>query len=230
MDASERMLRPTPDLRWVRAPQQVRSQETLDRILDAAESLVTEKGFEDATVAEVARRAESSVGAFYARFRDKTGLLYALYDRYLEQAMATADVALDPERWQGTAIPDLVRAVVRFLVEIYRERQGLIRAFVVRNQSDIEFRAQQERLSHYVNGKLSALLLARAAEIAHPNPARAAAFGLTMTVSTIESVVLFSELRSSDLMLSDDELAAELTRAFLAYLGVTERRDIPANS
>ena len=41
-----------------------------------------------------------------------------------------------------------------------------------------------------------------------------------MTVSTIESVVLFGELRSSDLALSDDELAAELTRAFLAYLGV----------
>ena len=123
MDESERTPRATPDLRWVRAPQQARSQETLDRILDAAESLVTEKGFEDATVAEVARRAGSSVGAFYARFRDKTGLLYALYDRYLEQAMATADVALDPERWQGTAIPDLLRSVVRFLVEVYRERQ-----------------------------------------------------------------------------------------------------------
>jgi AcrR family transcriptional regulator len=228
MDASERTPRATPDLRWVRAPQQVRSQETLDRILDAAESLVTEKGFEDATVAEVARRAGSSVGAFYARFRDKTGLLYALYDRYLEQAMATADVALDPERWQGTAIPDLLRSVVRFLVEVYRERQGLIRAFVVRNQSDVEFRARQERLSHYVNAKLSALLLARSAEIAHPNPARAAAFGLTMSVSTIESAVLFAELRSSDLLLSDDELAAELTRAFLAYLGVTERNEVPS--
>ena len=228
MDESERTPRATPDLRWVRAPQQARSQETLDRILDAAESLVTEKGFEDATVAEVARRAGSSVGAFYARFRDKTGLLYALYDRYLEQAMATADVALDPERWQGTAIPDLLRSVVRFLVEVYRERQGLIRAFVVRNQSDVEFRARQERLSHYVNAKLSALLLARSAEIAHPNPARAAAFGLTMSVSTIESAVLFAELRSSDLLLSDDELAAELTRAFLAYLGVTERNEVPS--
>jgi AcrR family transcriptional regulator len=230
MDAPERTPRLAPDLRWVRAPQQVRSQETLDRILDAAEALVTEKGFEDATVAEIARRAGSSVGAFYARFRDKTGLLYALYDRYLEQAMATADAALDPARWQGTAIPDLVRAVVRFLVEIYREREGLIRAFVVRNQSDIEFRARQERLSHYVNTKLSALLLARATEIAHPNPARAAAFGLTMTVSTIESVVLFGELRSADLMLSDEELAAELTRAFLAYLGVSDGSATPITS
>ena len=78
------------DLRWVRPPRQARSQETLDRILDAAEALVAEKGFGDATVADIARRAESSVGAFYARFKDKEGLLYALYERYFEQANATA--------------------------------------------------------------------------------------------------------------------------------------------
>jgi AcrR family transcriptional regulator len=221
MDAPENAPQP-PHLRWVRPPQQARSQETLDRILDAAEALVTEKGFEDATVADVARGAESSVGAFYARFRDKNGLLYALYERYLEQAMATADAALAPARWDGIAIPEILRSVVRFLVEVYRERAGLIRAFVVRNHSDHAFRARQERLSHHVNAGLSRLLVARAAEIAHPDPARAAAFGLTMTVSTIESVVLFGELRSADLTLSDDELAAELARSFLAYLGVAD--------
>ncbi len=91
---------------------------------------------------------------------------------------------------------------------------------MVRNQGDVEFRARQDRLSHSVATRLSALLLARADEIAHPNPARAVGFGLAMTVSTIESVVLFGELRSSELTLSDDELAAELARAFLAYLGV----------
>lgn len=214
----------TPDLRWVRQPRQARSQETLDRILDAAEALVAEKGFEDATVAEIARRAESSVGAFYARFRDKDGLLYALYERYFEQATATADAALDPARWAGVPIPGILRAVVRFLVEIYRQQRGLIRAFVVRNHTDAEFRARQERLSHYVNAKLSELLLARRAEIDHADPARAAAFGLTMTVSTIESAILFGEMRSSALALTDDELSSELTRAYLAYLGVPETR------
>lgn len=216
--------RRVPDLRWVRPPRQQRSQDTLDRLLDAAEALVAEKGFGDATVAEVARRAGSSVGSFYTRFRDKDGLLYALYDRYYEQATATADAALDPARWQGAGIAELLRAVTRFLVEVYRERAGLIRAFVQRNHGDATFQARQERLSHYVNERLAALLLARAGEIAHPDPARAASFGLTFTVSTIESVVLFGELRASGLALSDDELAAELTRAYLAYLGVADFR------
>lgn len=211
-----------PELRWVHPPRQARSQETLERLLDAAEQLVAEKGFDDATIAELVRRAGSSVGAFYARFRDKEGLLYALYERYLEQALATADSALDPRRWEGASIPSIVGAVVPFLVSVYRERRGLIRAFVLRNHVDAEFRARQERFSHHVEAGLSRLLMARAAEIRHPAPARAATLGLAMVVSTIESAILFGELRSSALTLSDGELAAELTRAFLAYLGAAE--------
>jgi AcrR family transcriptional regulator len=210
-------------LRWVRPPQQLRSQETLHRILDAAEALVADKGFEDTPVAEVVHRADSSVGAFYARFRDKDGLLHALYDRYMAEAMATADEALDPERWEGAKVGEILEAVTVFLTKIYRERSGLIRAFVVRNHADAEFRARQERLSHYVSDGLCALLLARGGEIAHPDPARAAAFGLTLVISTLESVLLFGELRSGALALSDDELASELTHAYLAYLGIQER-------
>ena len=70
--------RDVPVLRWVRPPQQARSQETLHRILDAAEVLVAEKSFEDASVSEIVRRANSSVGAFYARFEDKDAVLRVL--------------------------------------------------------------------------------------------------------------------------------------------------------
>lgn len=214
----------TAELRWVRPPQQARSQETLDRILDAAEALVTEKGFEDTPVAEIATRAGSSVGAFYARFQDKDALLHALYERYYEQAIATADAALDPRRWEGAQIAEIVDAVVRFLTAIYREQGGLIRAFVIRNHSDAEFQARRERLSHYVSDRLSLLLLARCDEISHPDPARAAAFGLALVFSTLESVILFGELRSGALALSDDDLATELVRAYLAYLGADRVR------
>lgn len=207
-------------LRWVRPPQQLRSQETLDRILDAAEALVAEKGFEDTPVSEIVRRAGSSVGAFYTRFADKDALLHALYDRYLAQATATTDDALDPDRWESARIPELLRAVVGFLVSIYRERLGLMRVFVMRNHGDPDFQARRERLSHYVNERLAALLLARRHEITHPDPERAAAFGLTLVFSTLDSVLLFGEMRSGRLAISDRELAEELTRTYLAYLGV----------
>ena len=206
-------------LRWVRPPQQARSQETLTRILDAAEALVAEKGFEDTPISEIVRRAGSSVGAFYTRFEDKDALLHALYDRYLEQATATTDDALDPARWQSARISDLLGAVVHFLVAIYREQRGLMRVFVTRNHNDAVFQARRERLSHYVSDRLTALLLARREEITHPDPERAAAFGLTLVFSALDSVILFGEMRSA-VPLSDEALADELTRAYLAYLGL----------
>lgn len=221
-------LDPTPRLEWIRPPRQARSQDTLDRILDAAEGLVSEKGFEDTTVADVAARAGSSVGAFYARFHDKDGLLYALYERYLAQAMTTADVALDPERWEGLGVAGILRAVTRFLVSIYREQEGLIRAFVIRNHTDAEFRARQARLSHHVNERLGRLLLARAEEVRREPHDRAVAFGLAMVFAALEGLMLFGETRSADLRLSDDELAAELAAAFLAYLGVPDGPPVPS--
>jgi AcrR family transcriptional regulator len=213
------MTSPKPELQWVRPPRQARSQETLDRILDAAEALVAEKGFEDTPVAEVVRRAGSSVGAFYARFHDKEGLLHALYERYYEEAVATADHALAPARWEGASVAEIVGAVVPFLVAIFRERQGLMRAFVVRNHTHPEFQARQQRLSHHVIARLSALVLARRKELAHPDPERATRFGLMLVFSALETMILFGEMRSSLLSLSDDDLANELTRSTLAYLG-----------
>jgi AcrR family transcriptional regulator len=218
-------VKPAADLQWVRPPQQARSQETLDRILDAAEALVGEKGFEDSPVAEIVRRAGSSVGAFYTRFGDKDALLHALAARFTEQGMATADEALAPARWQGATLAEILHAVLAFLVSIYRERSGLMRAFVTRNHVDPEFAARTDRLSHYVNDRVASLLLARLDEIRNPDPERAVRFGLEMVFATLESVMLFDELRSSGVRMSDDELSAELARAYLAYLGAD---DIPA--
>jgi AcrR family transcriptional regulator len=210
-------------LQWVKPPRQARSQETLDRILDAAEFLVADKGFEDTPVSEIVRRAGSSVGAFYTRFQDKDALLHALYERYFVEAVATAEAALDPARWDGAAIPEILDAVVGFLVEIYREQRGMIRAFVIRNHVDPAFQARRDRLSHAVNERLTALLLARRREIVHPDPERAAGFGLTLVFSTLDSVMLFGEMRSGALSLSDEALTSELTTAYLAYLGAHER-------
>ncbi len=215
----------TPELRWIRPPQQARSQKTLGRILDAAEALVAEKGFDDTSVAEVVERAGSSVGAFYSRFPDKDALLYSLWERHYEQALATADDALDPERWRHHSIRELMGGVVRFLVSIYRERAGLMRVFVLRGQQDLEFRSRQERLVQYVDVKLSTLLLERISEIRHPRPRRAIAFGFLMIHNTLESTLLFGELHSTALSFDDRELSEEATRAFLAYLDLQTPTD-----
>jgi len=210
------------ELRWVAPPQQARSQRTLERILVAAELLIAEKGFEDTPISEIVRHAGSSVGAFYSRFEDKHALLHAISGRFVEQAMATADSALDPERWKGASIDEILRSVVRFLVSIYRDQAGLLRAFVIRNHTDPEFRARQERLTLYVNRGVRGLLLARGDEIRHPDPERAVRFVLTLIFGSLEYVMLFGDMRSGEFTLSDDQYAGELANACLAYLGALE--------
>lgn len=209
----------TQSLRWVRPPLQARSQATLDRILDAAEALTDEKSFDESPISEIVRRAGSSVGAFYTRFGDKEALLNALYERFFDQAVATADEALDPERWKGAQIPEILCEVVRFLVEIRRERRGLLRTFAARMYVDADFQLRSERLSKEVSSRLAVLLLERQEEIAHPDPVLAVEFGFLTLMASLDNLLLHEEIPISGRQLSDDELSAELTRSYLAYLG-----------
>ena len=137
-------------LEWVNPPQQARSQQTLDRLLDAAEALIEERGFEEISVAEITRKARSSVGAFYSRFKDKQGLLRYVQQRFSEQAAATAEVALSPDRWAGMSVYEICHDLVEFLVRLYGERGGLLLTFHfhVRTDSEIADRlvANNERI------------------------------------------------------------------------------------
>jgi AcrR family transcriptional regulator len=74
--------RPTPI--W-RVPQQARSWERFHRILDAADQLFVEIGYESVTADEIAARADTSVGGLYRFFPDKLAVFHALLDRYLKQ-------------------------------------------------------------------------------------------------------------------------------------------------
>jgi AcrR family transcriptional regulator len=202
-----------------RSPRQARSRASRERILDAAEVVFAANGFEAAAVAEVVARAGSSVGVLYARFRDKRGLLHAVCDRFHGEAQARLDAALDPApREDGPG--RLVHGLVRALVALHRERRGLARALAVEAVRDPELQARRDRLAQHVAARLASRLRARAGELGHHHPERASAFGLAVVAGAIEGAILFDRLRAGALSPSDDDLAAELSRLFLAYLGV----------
>lgn len=205
---------------WVKPTHQARSQETLERILDAAEEVISERGFDNATVSEIVRRGKSSVGAMYARFHDKDSLLVCLHERFCEQALATTDAALDALRWEGASIAEIFSAAIPFVVHVYHLRRGLIRAFIVRGSGDQEFAERAGRLSRAISEKLIALLMARRGEITHPDPVLAVDFGLRMTFDTLDQATLYGDIERSTIKYSPEKLAEELSRAFLSYLGV----------
>jgi AcrR family transcriptional regulator len=212
-------------LEWVRAPQQERTREGLERLLDAAEALVAEKGFDDAGIAEIARAAGSSVGAFYRRFPDKLALLHALHERFCAEARATADHALDPARWADAATAEVVREFTAFLARVFREREGFFRAVLQRGASDALVRERTDRLFAHLEERLAALLRGRRRDLAHPDPKLAAAVGLRVVIGTLTHTV---QAQPRALALGDPRLPAELARAFNAYLGVRAARRAPA--
>lgn len=210
---------------WVKPTHQARSQETLERILEAAEELVSERGFDNATVSEIVRRANSSVGAMYARFNDKDSLLVCLHERFCEQALATTDMAFDPARWEGASIAEILSTTMPFLVHTYHHKRGLIRAFIVRCSCDDQFAERASRVSRTISEKLIELFKARQDEIKHPDPVLAVDFGLRLIFDTLDHETLYADFQRTKVKLSREQLAEELTRAFLSYLGV----EIPAD-
>ena len=206
-------------IQWLRPPLQSRSQETLDRLLDAAEAVLAEKGFDQATVAEIAARAQSSVGAFYSRFHDKESLLRLLHDRFCEEAMATADAALEPQRWAGASVAEILAGLVPFLVQTYDERRGLMRAFIVRSGHDVNFLETGARLGLHIAERLERLLLERRHEITHPDPPLAVRFGLRLAMHYLDQSAIFAGVPQF-VQLDVEQLSAELCRAYLSYLGI----------
>jgi AcrR family transcriptional regulator len=200
---------------WFRPPRQARSRETLARILDAAEDLLTRKSFDDLSVSEIVRAAGSSVGSFYSRFRDKDALLEALRERQASEALARIEAELELARWQGASLAEIARECIALAVRVYRSRAGLNRALLVRGATEPAFGRRAVEVRRRLQEQLAARLLSRREQIRHPDPEAAADFALDLALSLLERRALTPEATP----VADDELAAELTRVCLAYLG-----------
>lgn len=71
-----------------RQPKQQRSQQRVERILNAAAEVFDEVGYEAATTHAIAARAETAIGSLYQFFPDKLAIFHALEERHMEQVKA----------------------------------------------------------------------------------------------------------------------------------------------
>ncbi len=197
-------------------PQQQRSRESFERILDAAESLIRESGFDGMTIAEVVQISGSSVGSIYARFRNKRGLLRAVQLRYqwrVEEAMAAELVDAPEESLHETA-----HHVVRVLVDHLLAEPELFRAFIVEAVFDPIVRAQGERISGRRRDFVTGALLVHRDEIEHPDPELAARWFYAVCMAVLRERMTFGEASELGGGFSDELMVRELSRTMVNYL------------
>lgn len=131
-----------------RLPQQQRSRLLRDELLDAGLALFSERGYEAASVEEIAQRAGTGVGSVYAYFRGKRQLLLVLMERYLEELDA---LGLDRIEFGPDPLPALEEAIRRgFGSE--RAYAGLYRAWREATPGDPELAAHDRRVEEWMVG------------------------------------------------------------------------------
>jgi AcrR family transcriptional regulator len=101
-----------------------RGDATRERLLDIALRLFRKRGFDGATMRDIARAARVSVGAAYYYFPSKEALVHAFYDRvqdeHAELVRATCSVTRDPA--------ERVRAALVSKLDVLRDDRALLGA------------------------------------------------------------------------------------------------------
>jgi AcrR family transcriptional regulator len=208
-----------PGSTGLRPPQQRRSRESLERVLRAGEALLAKHGYDGFTIAEVSRRAKVSVGSVYGRFENKDALVYEIHRRMLERM--TPPTAADVLVIEGDEAIDLRAAVehaARQLADTTDAERPLLRAFMLRGPVDPRVAGPGSEASKIAGRAFKSVVLARRAEIGHPDPELAADIAYRMVYDVLTRHVMYGPTFESDTGRTWNELVDELIEAAVAYL------------
>jgi AcrR family transcriptional regulator len=207
-------------LQTVTAPRQARSEESLRRLLETAAAMIEEQGHQALSISELVRRAGSSIGGFYARFRGKDELLRALEEDFFYRLRLLLEEMAAPERWQTATAAEIVRSLIAVLVDTHQRHHRLILAFVARAVQDPTHPPELLAFRRLVGERLGALAEARRDLVTHPDPAFAAGFAVQAVFGILQSRLVSGVLGTPEQPLPGTVLAAELERLVFGYLGI----------
>jgi len=95
-----------------RSPQQARGQQRVELILDTAEQLFAERGYDAASTNEIAAQAGIPIGSVYQFFPNKEAILHALLARYRHELAALYAERITPA---GEQLPEALARVLDVL-------------------------------------------------------------------------------------------------------------------
>src|SRR5215469_3364104 len=95
-------------------PMRADAQRNYTRLLDAAGAAFIERGADDVSLEEVARRAGVGIGTLYRHFPTRQALLEAVYRDQVETLDARADELIGSDDAPGAALAAWLRALMAF--------------------------------------------------------------------------------------------------------------------
>jgi AcrR family transcriptional regulator len=164
---NSRKSRPAHELKAL-PPQRQRGKDRVAELMEAATAVIAAKGFEAATMAEIAQRAGAQIGSLYRFFPNKEVLADALIQRYGELIAAVFD-EID-SRAAHCSIYELSDSLMSVLVNLHGEIQAIIAlldAHSDRSEKRTEFRrAFHKRIAHALRLRSPPLSAAMAKDMA----------------------------------------------------------------
>jgi AcrR family transcriptional regulator len=112
------------EVRLRRQPQQLRGQQRIHKILNAAEELFAEVGYGNATTNAIAARAETSIGSLYQFFPNKEAILRAIALRYMEELRELFDQTLTSEALKTLSLPLFLERLIYSLAQLRESHAG----------------------------------------------------------------------------------------------------------
>ena len=98
--------------------QQRRVSATHSKLLDAARMVLSEKGLDSATIADITERADVGKGTFYYHFKDKEGVIVALIKGLLEELAAV----IEKKCSEIDDLPELLDTMIGVHIEFFSNR------------------------------------------------------------------------------------------------------------
>ena len=195
---------------------QARSIASTERMLDAAERLLSDHGPDAMTVEAVVAEAGTSIGSFYTRFGDRAGLLVAMQDRFLGRLEASMTEAF-AGALDGTPLDQAIAHLCEAFFKAFSEHRNAFVAYMIQSRADPVMRARGAQASLAAARLVRAIIDRHKAEVrAHADTAADTVYRTLFALATQE--VMFDPNEVSEIEMSLEQRAAHVASMLVCYL------------
>ena len=207
---------------FARKPKQTRSQQSFDRMLDAATQILEEGGLSALTLSEVSRRSKVSIGSIYCRVDGKEDLLRAVQARALAQMDREFALLLTRVRRRALPLRELVPIMVKELGNFLRRHSQMLSAFMQQASTDAVIQATGAKSWQQTSLDFKLIILERRDEFGHPDPEHAAEMCFLIVYGCLARFLGFNSLEgeAQGLPTNWNELIDDLGLMMLGFLAL----------